>query len=240
MPIEDSVSTAAYRTTGGTPALRNFRPQQDAPIVAALRAGGAIVLGKTNLHELSYGWTSNNLAFGAVHNPYDAARIPGGSSGGTAAAVAGDWSPLFPTPLRGVRLGVVRDYWFAGLDPEVQHVAEQALRRLVDAGAELVETTLPGLAPLIAATTYAVQNHDVRMALPRYLAEYGAAVGCDEVVRAASPDIQATFRSDVLPGGANFVTADAYGAARDRRLLALGLSLERALGPLPAPRGIAA
>ena len=55
---------------------------------------GAIVLGKTNLHELSLGWTTNNQAFGAVHNPYDRTRIPGGSSGGTAAAVAARMAPL--------------------------------------------------------------------------------------------------------------------------------------------------
>src|SRR2546425_5092555 len=54
----------------------------------------SILLGKTNLHELSFGWTSNNLAFGAVHNPYDPTRIPGGSSGGTAAAVAARMAPL--------------------------------------------------------------------------------------------------------------------------------------------------
>jgi mandelamide amidase len=55
---------------------------------------GAIILGKTNIHELSFGWTSNNLAFGAVHNPYAVSRIPGGSSGGTAAAVAAGMAPL--------------------------------------------------------------------------------------------------------------------------------------------------
>ena len=70
IPVKDSVCTKDYPTTGGTPALRNFRPAEDAPVVGQLRAAGAIVLGKTNLHELSYGWTSNNLAFGAVHNPY--------------------------------------------------------------------------------------------------------------------------------------------------------------------------
>ena len=94
IPIKDSLNTADYPTTGGTPALRSFRPGQDAPLVAALRARGAVVLGKTNLHELSYGWTSNNLAYGAVHNPYDPACIPGGSSGGTAAAVAARMAPL--------------------------------------------------------------------------------------------------------------------------------------------------
>jgi Asp-tRNA(Asn)/Glu-tRNA(Gln) amidotransferase A subunit family amidase len=94
IPVKDSVNTKDMPTTGGTPALRNFQPKEDAPIVRALLAAGAIVLGKTNLHELSFGWTSNNLAFGAVHNPYDVRRIPGGSSGGTAAAVAARMAPL--------------------------------------------------------------------------------------------------------------------------------------------------
>jgi indoleacetamide hydrolase len=94
IPVKDSVNTKDMPTTGGTPALRNFRPKEDAPVVRALLAAGAIVLGKTNLHELSFGWTSNNLAFGAVHNPYDAKRIPGGSSGGTAVAVATRMAPL--------------------------------------------------------------------------------------------------------------------------------------------------
>jgi indoleacetamide hydrolase len=94
IPVKDSVNTKDMPTTGGTPAMRNFRPKEDAPIVRALLGAGAIVLGKTNLHELSFGWTSNNLAFGAVHNPYDVKRIPGGSSGGTAVAVATRMAPL--------------------------------------------------------------------------------------------------------------------------------------------------
>ena len=94
IPVKDSLNTRDYPTTAGTPALRSFHPSADAPLVAALRAAGAIVMGKTNLHELSFGWTSNNLAFGAVHNPYDMARIPGGSSGGTAAAIAARIAPL--------------------------------------------------------------------------------------------------------------------------------------------------
>src|SRR5690242_4313241 len=81
-------------TTAGTPGLRNFRPKDDAPIVRALYDSGAILLGKTNLHELSFGWTSTNLAFGPVKNPYDPTRIPGGSSGGTAVAVATGMAPL--------------------------------------------------------------------------------------------------------------------------------------------------
>ena len=94
VPVKDSVNTADYPTTGGTNALRDFRPKTDAAAVTLLRRAGAIVLGKTNLHELSFGWTSSNAAFGAVRNPYDPQRIPGGSSGGTAAAVAGGMAPL--------------------------------------------------------------------------------------------------------------------------------------------------
>ena len=94
IPVKDSVNTKDYPTTAGTPALRNFRPAEDAPVVKILRDNGAIVLGKTNLHELSFGYTCNNLAFGAVRNPYDPRRIPGGSSGGTAVAVAARMAPL--------------------------------------------------------------------------------------------------------------------------------------------------
>jgi indoleacetamide hydrolase len=86
--IKDSINTREYPTTAGTPALRQFRPAQDAAVVSALLGAGALILGKANLHELSFGWTSNNQAFGPVRNPYDVARIAGGSSGGSAAAVA--------------------------------------------------------------------------------------------------------------------------------------------------------
>jgi len=94
IPVKDSINTKDLPTTGGTSALRNFRPSSDAPAVKALRNAGALVMGKTNIHELSFGWTSNNLAFGAVRNPYDPTHIPGGSSGGTAAAVAARIAPL--------------------------------------------------------------------------------------------------------------------------------------------------
>ncbi len=94
IPVKDSVNTKDYRTTGGTRALQDFRPAEDAELVRRLTDAGAIVMGKTNIHELSFGFTSNNLAFGAVHNPYDKSRIPGGSSGGTAVAVAARMAPI--------------------------------------------------------------------------------------------------------------------------------------------------
>jgi mandelamide amidase len=91
--VKDNIDVAGYPTTAGTPALRNHRPQRTAPVVQALLDAGAIVLGKTNMHELAYGLTSNNAAFGPVRNPYDRTRSPGGSSGGTAAAIAARMSP---------------------------------------------------------------------------------------------------------------------------------------------------
>jgi len=92
--VKDSVNTADYPTSQGTGSLRDFRPKADADVLKPLKAAGAIVMGKTNLHELSFGWTSNNECFGSVHNPHDRTRIPGGSSGGSAAAVAARIAPL--------------------------------------------------------------------------------------------------------------------------------------------------
>ena len=210
------------------------------------------MLGKTNLHELSFGWTSNNLAFGAVRNPYDRLRIPGGSSGGTAAAIAARLAPLGiaedtegsirvpaafcgiagfrPTTgrystegcvpisplfdqvgpharsvadlvlfdsavtgeaplapaasLSGVRLGVSRDYWFAGLDPELERIAAQALTSARERRRCPCRGAAARRRPLVDHATDQIQNHDVRFALARYLATYGAPVDLDAAHRA--------------------------------------------------------
>lgn len=94
IPVKDSVNTKALPTSNGTRALKDFRPKEDAAILNPLFAQGAILMGKTNIHELSYGHTTNNLAFGPTRNPYDTSRVPGGSSGGSAAAVAAHMAPL--------------------------------------------------------------------------------------------------------------------------------------------------
>ncbi|MGD9922738.1 MAG: indoleacetamide hydrolase [Pseudorhodoplanes sp.] len=93
--VKDNINTADLPTTGGTEALRNARPKTNAPSLQKLIDAGAIVLGKTNLHELAFGITSTNAASfaGHVKNPYDTSRIPGGSSGGTAAAIAAGIAP---------------------------------------------------------------------------------------------------------------------------------------------------
>src|SRR5438874_1592928 len=88
--VKDNINTSDMPTSGGTLALQNARPNRNAPSLQKLLDAGAIVIGKTNMHELAFGITSTNLSSfaGPVKNPYDKTRIPGGSSGGTAAAIA--------------------------------------------------------------------------------------------------------------------------------------------------------
>jgi aspartyl-tRNA(Asn)/glutamyl-tRNA(Gln) amidotransferase subunit A len=86
--LKDNIYTRGLRTTMGSLILRDFVPTEDATVVHKLRRAGAIVVGKTNLHEFAYGITSENPHYGAVRNPWNTDRVAGGSSGGSAAAVA--------------------------------------------------------------------------------------------------------------------------------------------------------
>ncbi|MBC7504540.1 MAG: hypothetical protein H7267_02240, partial [Sandarakinorhabdus sp.] len=282
IPVKDSINTAGIETTAGTRALRGWIPARDATTLARLKAAGAIVLGKTNIHELSFGWTSSNLEFGAVRNPYDPSCIPGGSSGGTAAAVAarmaplgvaedtqgsirvpaalcgiagfrpttgryptdgtapitalfdqigsharcvadlalfdavvsGEEGPIEPVSLADLRIGVDRDFFFAGIDSELATLVEAALARLAAAGAVIVEAPVPGLDDVVPVAM-AIQVHDVVPALERYLIDSGAPVDFETMFAGVSADVADVFTQVALRGAPSAIAEDVYVAARD-------------------------
>ena len=88
LSIKDNFMTRGVRTTAGSLILTNFIPSEHSAVVQKLTRAGAIVLGKTNMHEFAYGITNENPHYGPTRNPWDLDRITGGSSGGSAAALA--------------------------------------------------------------------------------------------------------------------------------------------------------
>jgi aspartyl-tRNA(Asn)/glutamyl-tRNA(Gln) amidotransferase subunit A len=223
--VKDILCTAGIPTTCGSRILEDFIPPYDATVVARLKAAGAVILGKTNTDEFAMGSSTENSAFFPTHNPWDLERVPGGSSGGSAAAVAAGeclgalgtdtggsvrqpaalcgivglkptygrvsrygliafassldqvgvltrdvtdaaillnviagHDPLDSTSLdapvpdataaltgdiRGMRVGVPREYFIPGMQPEVEAAVRAALEKLADLGAEIVEVSLP-------------------------------------------------------------------------------------------------
>ena len=88
--VKDLYNTKGIRTTGGSKFFEDYVPSEDAVVVDKIKKAGAQIIGKTNTHEIALGVTNNNPHFGACRNPWDISRIPGGSSGGSAVAVATD------------------------------------------------------------------------------------------------------------------------------------------------------
>jgi aspartyl-tRNA(Asn)/glutamyl-tRNA(Gln) amidotransferase subunit A len=94
LALKDILCIDGIRTTAGSKILENYRPPYDATVVEKLRAAGVPIVGKANLDEFAMGSSTENSAYGPSHNPWDLARVPGGSSGGSAAAVSAGFAPL--------------------------------------------------------------------------------------------------------------------------------------------------
>jgi amidase len=94
MVVKESFNVAGLPTTWGIPTAKNWTPKEDALTVARLKAAGAVILGKTNVPISLGDWQSYNDIYGTTNNPWDLGRTPGGSSGGSAAALAAGYGPL--------------------------------------------------------------------------------------------------------------------------------------------------
>jgi aspartyl-tRNA(Asn)/glutamyl-tRNA(Gln) amidotransferase subunit A len=225
LAIKDVICVEGVPATCGSRILENLVPPYSATVVERLRDQGAVILGKTNTDEFAMGSSTENSAFFATHNPWDLTRVPGGSSGGSAAAVAADeclgalgsdtggsvrqpaafcgvvglkptygrvsryglaafassldqigtltkdvtdaalllgaigghdrrdstsvdtplpdYTPSLLPDVRGMRVGVPREYFVAGIQPQVEAAVRAALDRLADLGAEIVDVSLP-------------------------------------------------------------------------------------------------
>ena len=247
--VKDVISTKGVRTTAGSKILERFIAAYDATVVEKLEAAGAVILGKTNCDEFAMGSSNENSAYGPVKNPRDKSRVPGGSSGGSAAVVAAGTAVtslgsdtggsirqpasfcgvvgLMPTygrvsrygliafassldhigpfardvkdaaimleviagrdpmdstsaevgvprysdeigqPVRGMKIGVAKEYFGEGLDPEVKSAVETSIQNLAKAGAEIVEVSLPHTKYAIP-TYYLVATAEASSNLARY------------------------------------------------------------------------
>ncbi len=157
--VKDVFCTKGIRTTIGSKLFADHIPDHDAAVVEKLDAAGAVIIGKTGMHELAYGVTSNNPHFGAVRNPWDPARIPGGSSGGSGAAVAAGIVPMAMGSDTGGSIRLPASFCgIVGLKPTTGRVSRRGVMPL--------DFTLDHMGPLAASvrdaavTLQALAGHD--------------------------------------------------------------------------------
>ncbi len=179
--VKDVFCTKGVRTTCGSALFADFVPDRDAAAVERLEAAGAVLLGKTSLHELAYGITSANPHFGLVRNPWDTRRIPGGSSGGSGAAVAAGMAFMALGTDTGGSIRIPASFCGAvGLKPTTGRVSRYGVLPL--------DFTLDHVGPLAATvrdaaiTLEVLAGHDPRdessstEPVPEYLPNPGASI----------------------------------------------------------------
>ncbi len=243
--IKDNINTADMPTSGGTPALQNARPAKNAPSLQKLLDAGAIVIGKTNMHELAFGITSTNLSSfaGPVKNPYDKTRIPGGSSGGTSAAIAArivacglgsdtGGSTRVPAALTGIvgfrpsvgNGGAERRYDDASAEPlrgkrlGIPAVLWSGLDRDVEAVGKAARGKLADAGVILVDADMAglfEQNGKVSfpVALHEPIADMSAYLKASGIEGITLADIAGKIASPDVEGAFGAITADAFGAA---------------------------
>jgi aspartyl-tRNA(Asn)/glutamyl-tRNA(Gln) amidotransferase subunit A len=217
--IKDNLCTTFGRTTCASRMLENFHSPYDATVVRKLEAAGAVIVGKTNLDEFAMGSSTENSAFGPTRNPWDASRVPGGSSGGSAAALAAGMclgsigsdtggSVRQPAALCGL-VGVKPTYgrvsryglvaFASSLDqvgPFGRTVADAALLLNVIAGHDPKDSTsVPGAAPGAAPDFLKDLDRPVERLRVGIVKEYDLASGVDPQVKAAVDAAMQQFRA---------------------------------------------
>jgi aspartyl-tRNA(Asn)/glutamyl-tRNA(Gln) amidotransferase subunit A len=209
MSIKDVISTRGVRTTAGSQILDNFFPVYDATVIEKLNAAGAILIGKTNPDEFAMGSSTENSGYGVTRNPWDLGRVPGGSSGGSAAAIAADEAifalgtdtggstrqPASLTGLVGVRPSYGRvSRWgviaFASsldqVGPMTKDVRDAALILSVIAGRDPHDsTTVDVPVPDYAAALNGAELKGLRVGVPQEYFVPGMSHGTEAAIRAA-------------------------------------------------------
>jgi aspartyl-tRNA(Asn)/glutamyl-tRNA(Gln) amidotransferase subunit A len=200
---KDNIFTRGVRTTGGSQIFADFVPDHDAAIVSQLNDAGTIAIGKTGLHEFAYGVTSNNPHFGAVRNPWDPERIPGGSSGGSAAAVAAQLVPLATGTDTGGSIRIPASFCgVVGLKPTYERVSRRGVMPL---GLTLDHAgLLAGTVRDVAIGFGVIAKHASGYIPPAHADLRGMRIGVPEnfFVEKIAPEVMLSFRAAVQTAAA--------------------------------------
>lgn len=250
--IKDNINTKDLKTTAGTSSLRNFQPTKNAPSVQKLLDAGAIILGKSNLHEWAFGITNTNFTLGIdpitkeanrpCKNPYDTTRIPGGSSGGTAVAIAARFAPAGLGTDTGGSTRVPASFCgIAGFRPSVGDGAGKG-RRYPDTATDAapISTTRDTVGPM-GRTVADIALFDAVITggtIPSAKALNGLKVGIpaafwtdlDDSVRAVAE----AARKKLADAGAVFVNVDLAGIMALNDEISFPIALQEPIDAIPA------